>query len=130
VTHSPLALHTAGETQSLTEEHDVIHAPVPCSQMYGAQSVMPPSPATDVFCEVWLSMHFEPPGMHLPPLHTKSCTQSELPEQIVLQLEPPQRRLPGQGAAGSVLQVPAPSHSRGVASLPEHVEPQSVLALG
>jgi hypothetical protein len=62
VTHSPFELHTSGATQSATDAQLVLHAPVPGSQMYGAHSVVPASPAPPVvFIEVWGPEHTAPP---------------------------------------------------------------------
>jgi hypothetical protein len=52
-THWALALHTSGATQSATDAHRVLHAPVPLSQRYGSHSRVPPFPASPLtFMEV------------------------------------------------------------------------------
>jgi hypothetical protein len=50
-----------GETQSLTEEHVMRQLPLLCWQMYGAQSVTPPSGPPARFLDVCESTHVAPP---------------------------------------------------------------------
>jgi hypothetical protein len=47
-TQWPAELQSFGATQSATEVHEVAHFPVPLWQIYGEQSVDPPTPAPPV----------------------------------------------------------------------------------